>query len=116
MCQMPLKGESFPKEARVKKRFEFRNLARKARRFHGQGVVIEYLRIEGQAATRLGVTVTKRYGKAHERNLFKRRVREVFRKKRASLPFGYDLNVRPRKNESPLSYSIIEQDFSDLNL
>lgn len=46
--------------------------------------------------TRLGITVTKRYGKAHQRNRFKRVVREAFRQCRLRLPAGLDLNVKPR--------------------
>lgn len=46
--------------------------------------------------SRLGVTVSRRYGKAHQRNRFKRMVREAFRLSREQMPKGVDLNVRPR--------------------
>lgn len=46
--------------------------------------------------TRLGITVTRRYGDAHERNRFKRIVREAFRLSYTRLRQGFDLNVKPR--------------------
>lgn len=47
--------------------------------------------------TRLGITVTRRFGKAHERNRFKRLVRESFRHCRLELPSDLDLNIKPRE-------------------
>lgn len=46
--------------------------------------------------TRLGITVTKKFGKAHDRNRFKRIVREAFRLAYKILPPGLDINVKPR--------------------
>ncbi len=58
-------------------------------------MVIEYVPSRSEE-TRLGITVSKRFGKAHERNQFKRRLREAFRTTLHRLPKGYDLNIRPR--------------------
>lgn len=51
-----------------------------------------------QQKTRLGITVTRRYGKSHERNRFKRVVREAFRITQYDLPLGLDLVVKPRRH------------------
>lgn len=46
--------------------------------------------------TRLGLTVTCRYGSAPERNRFKRLTREAFRLNYNKLKSGYDFNIKPR--------------------
>jgi len=61
----------------------------------GRWVIVD-VRKTGASLTRLGITVSKRYGKSHERNRFKRLVREAFRLCCAQLPSGYDINVKPR--------------------
>lgn len=48
--------------------------------------------------TRLGITVTKRFGKSHDRNRFKRITREAFRLCREMLVQGIDINVKPRSS------------------
>jgi ribonuclease P protein component len=70
-------------------------MAQHAKRHVGHTLAIDF-RHNSHGITRLGITVTKRYGKAHDRNRFKRIVREAFRLCRHDLPAGLDLNVKPR--------------------
>lgn len=64
--------------------------------------------------TRLGVTVSRRYGKSHERNRFKRIVRDAFRLSRNTLIQGYDLNIRPRSLAKDASSAEIFQELFHL--
>ncbi len=65
------------------------------RRVVSQWIIID-IRENQVGHTRLGITVSKRYGDSHERNRFKRIVREAFRTTYAKLPAGLDLNIKPR--------------------
>lgn len=86
----------FPCSARLRKKRDFALLHRSATRFEGQFLQIDY-RLGHSPRTRLGITVSKRYGKAHDRNRFKRLVREAFRLHRPLLPPSIDINVFPKR-------------------
>ena len=49
------------------------------------------------AGPRVGLTVGKVLGKAHERNRIKRRMREILRRHLELLPVGCDLILHPRR-------------------
>jgi ribonuclease P protein component len=57
---------------------------------------------------RVGLTVGKVIGKAHERNRIKRRMRQVVRKHLQELPSGIDLVLHPRR-------SVMEMEFVKLD-
>jgi ribonuclease P protein component len=59
----------------------------------------------------LGITVSKKYGKAHLRNHFKRVVRESFRHLSSLLPQGMDVNVHPRLGCQEISKKNLIDDF-----
>ena len=67
-----------------------------ARRSAADDRLIVYVRPNDLAWSRLGRSVAKKWGKAHERNRFRRRCSEAFRLHRHELPSGHDLIVIPR--------------------
>lgn len=89
----------FLKASRLLKRFEFERVMRQGKRRAGKLIQIEIRMRNGGSApivVKLGVTVTKKYGKAHERNRFKRLAREAFRSLSLKFVHSFDLVIRPR--------------------
>lgn len=64
--------------------------------------------------TRLGITVTKKFGKAHHRNKFKRRVKEAFRVSKNYLIRGVDLVIRPRASLDRITFAGVVKELIDL--
>jgi len=96
-------AESFPKGRRLRRRTEFLKTYDGGRRLQGRLVTVFALP-DGGEVVRLGVTVTKKAGRAAVRNLARRRVREVFRRTSlAAAPGGLRLvvNVHPRGAAAP---------------
>lgn len=81
------------------------------RNFAGRFMVF-WLRTGQDAALRLGVVTSKKVSnRAVDRNLARRRVREIFRQHRAELSGPFDLVVIARRNLLFASHSEVEQEF-----
>lgn len=61
-----------------------------------------------KAGARVGLTVGKVLGKAHERNRIKRRMREVLRRHVDLLPQGFDLIFHPRRVVLAMEFAKLE--------
>lgn len=92
--------EGYPKRLRLRRRPEYLAVQRSPHRVVTPHFIV-YGRHNGGPATRLGVTVSRKVGKANVRNRIKRLVREVFRRHRERLPRGIDL-VAVARNEHPV--------------
>jgi len=64
--------------------------------------------VEDAAAPRVGLTVGKVMGKAHQRNRIKRRMREALRRHADLLPAGMDLIFHPRRNVLTMQFAQLE--------
>ncbi len=123
----------FPQVYRLRKSSQFQALSnnshsknshsKNVHKFHGNVIFIVY-KTNDLIHSRLGITVTKKYGDAVRRNKFKRHVREVFRQSKEKACIGIDIHVRPNANKSNLpkkrgknscfpSYCEVAQDFID---
>jgi ribonuclease P protein component len=107
-------NKSFPKSARVLHRSHFLNLLKQGHRFQGNEVRVEYRRQSRGLAPKLGITVSRRYGKSHDRNRFKRIVREAFRELSSSMPADLELHISPKKNHPELTMMAILTDLKNL--
>jgi ribonuclease P protein component len=62
------------------------------------------------AGSRVGLTVGKIMGKAHERNRIKRRMREALRRHIDLLPAGFDLILHPRRAVLTMEFAHLERE------
>lgn len=106
----------FSKDSRLLKRRDFEKISRQVSKIGyrraGKAVIVDLLIRSNSSKSRLGITVTKKFGKAHDRNRFKRLVREGFR----SLQFSrsIDLVVKPRGVQKELKLQDILEDLQEL--
>jgi ribonuclease P protein component len=64
--------------------------------------------------TRLGLTISRKVAKSHDRQLWKRRVRDIFRRRRATFLPGYDHVIVARNGAAALSFDELVQEIGEL--
>lgn len=88
---------SYSKDFRLKSSRQYQQVLERAKGIRGKFIVVYAHLMPNHPFTKLGVVASKKYGKAVERNRFKRITREAFRKIRSTFPLGTQLIVQPRK-------------------
>jgi ribonuclease P protein component len=106
---LDLGGLGFGKQQRLLKASDFNRVFKQGRRVSVPEFTVAF-RVrparEGQEfPPRLGLSVSRKVGGAVQRNLIKRRLREIFRLEQFSLVSGAEIVVIPRKEASVLGYS-----------
>ena len=104
-----MRPQAFPKEFRLLRRNEFRQVYEAGQRRSGPLGVI-FFRPNGLSLTRLGITTPAKLGGAVLRNRVKRRVREVFRLNQLAIPGGWDIVVNPREAMATVEFSRLAQE------
>ncbi len=74
---------------------------------HANGYLVLYARKNRTPGNRVGITVSKKLGKAHVRNRVRRRFREVYRLNEEKFQPGWDIVVVARTKS-------VDADFSEL--
>jgi ribonuclease P protein component len=98
----------FPKENRLLSSRDFQRVYRRGRLFQDRYFRIFYL--ERPGPPRLGLTVSRKLGKAVARNRIKRVIREAFRLNK-ELFMDLDLIVQPRRAAMELSKKALRERF-----
>ena len=99
----PPSSEGLPKRLRLRKRREYLAVQRTSNRVVTPHFIV-FGRGNGGGPTRLGVTVSRKVGRAHVRNRVKRLVREAFRRNTAKLPGAMDMVLVARQGRPAEGY------------
>src|SRR5262249_14081241 len=94
------KPNAFPKAQHLRRPADFRRVYER-RRSASDDWLLVYACENGLPHARLGLSVSRKFGKATERNRLRRLYREAFRLTRAELPVGLDIILIPRTSEQP---------------
>jgi ribonuclease P protein component len=97
---------SFPKEVRLRRRSEFLRVQDKGHKVTADCLLCLVLpngRADG--VTRLGLTVSTKVGPSVVRNRIRRRLRELFRVKKATLPKGLDMVFIARSSAAEADFA-----------
>lgn len=101
---------SFKKSMHVRKRWEFAKIRRLGHKFYGKHICFQFT-VDTTGPSKLGLTVSRKYGSAIERNLFKRRMREFFRLQNSSFPENINLNILPLLHTKKASFDQLKEDW-----
>ena len=105
-------SEAIPKATRLAKRQEFLRVYETGRKLFSRYCVLFYAPNE-LSWSRIGITATKKLGKANVRNRLKRWTREVYRRQREPLSLderGVDLVVNVKPNAAEANFHDFRQD------
>lgn len=102
----------FPKAERLRHRRDFLRAQAQGQRLHTRhfGVILARTAAGGP---RLGLAVSRRVGKAVQRNRLKRVLREFFRRHKTGLP-AVDLVIMAKKGAAALGYRQVEEELGRL--
>jgi len=104
----------FPKTFRIVKSSDFNRVYKEGKIIRSNEFVLFYSIGEEEKPARLGITVTRQFGKAARRNRIKRLIREAFRHLHPSLKPGVDMVVNVHRLADNLSQKDVLDSLSSL--
>ena len=110
-----MKTYPYPKTFRLLKRPEYRRVYDQGYALDARTLALFYRRGEdADRPARLGITVTKHFGGAVQRNRMKRVLREAFRVAHPRLANGVEVVVNVRRAARDVPASVVRADFLNL--
>lgn len=103
-------NERFSKHERILKQADFRQVYSRGRRYHFPLFTI-FVLDNAQDVCRLGITVTKRIGRAVVRNRCKRLLKETFRRNKRFFPVPMDIVVNVKHSMINATYAEVDKQF-----
>ncbi|NJL27648.1 MAG: ribonuclease P protein component [Thermoanaerobaculia bacterium] len=112
--QTPPAGEGFGRHHRLRRRKDFLRCYQRGRKRHGSLASL-HVHLNGEQGPRLGMTVSRKVGKAVVRQRVKRRIREIYRRwqKREMLP-SLDVVVHLKPAAAAASFEDLKRELERL--
>ena len=105
-------AQTFTKDQRVRARREFQEIFKNGKSLRGKWLVVRLEKNEGLEPAKIGLVISKRVqAKAVQRNVWKRRVREVFRRLAGEIKPGCRILVQARENARLPEAAEIKEEF-----
>jgi len=108
---------AFPKAVRLRRRAEFLRVQDRGLKISAECVLLLVLPNErADGLTRAGFTVSSKVGNAVVRNRIRRRLRELYRSRRAGLPKGLDMVFIARNSAATAEWATFVKAFDKVGV
>lgn len=97
------------REYRLTNRDDFKKVYRRGKSFANRQFVVYYIPRQDGGSFRMGISISKKIGKAVVRNRIKRRLKEIIRLRKDEIIDGYDFIIIVRKGALSLDFHAMEK-------
>jgi ribonuclease P protein component len=104
-----VRGQQYPREARLVRRGEFDAVYRAGKRRSSSHFTV-FFRANELSQSRFGFSIKKALGGAVVRNRIRRRLREIVRCHRLEIPSGWDIVIHPKSSVVRVEFAALAAD------